>query len=271
MTSIDTLETITYSEENAVAWVTLNRPEVYNAFNLKMQAEIAWVWRMLRRNDDVRCVVLTAAGDKAFCTGIDRTETIGASPEIRGVTATPFMYDDPGQNLSPKQNDLWKPVIAAVNGMAAGGAFYLLGEVEFIIAAESATFFDPHVTYGMTAAYEPIHLLARMPLGEVMRMMLMGNAERMSAKRAYDMGLVQEVVPDADLLTAARTCAEQIAKWPMLATIGTVRATWTGKEHNLREALRHAYGFVAMGATDESFAEGEALFRSGGRTQWRLR
>jgi enoyl-CoA hydratase/carnithine racemase len=66
------------------------------------------------------------------------------------------MFNDPGDNIGPKSCDLWKPVIASVNGMACGGAFYMLGEVEFIIAADHATFFDPHVTYGMTAAFEPI-------------------------------------------------------------------------------------------------------------------
>src|SRR5580700_10886902 len=98
-----------------------------------MQRELKDVWRSLRRNDDVRCVVLTGAGDKAFCTGIDRTETMGdgsaeVDDKVVGSRGTPFMFDDPGENICPKQNDLWKPVIAAVNGMACGGAFYLLGE-----------------------------------------------------------------------------------------------------------------------------------------------
>ena len=92
------------------------------------------------------------------------------------------MFNDPGDNIGPKSCDLWKPVIAAVNGMACGGAFYMLGEVEFIIAAEHATFFDPHVTYGMTAAFEPIHMRAIMPFPEIMRLSLLGNYERMSAR-----------------------------------------------------------------------------------------
>jgi len=71
------LETLLYSEKAGVAWVTLNRPEVYNAFNLRMQAELRQVWRSLRRNDEVRVVVLTGAGDRAFCTGIDREEAMG--------------------------------------------------------------------------------------------------------------------------------------------------------------------------------------------------
>ena len=76
-----------------------------------------------------------------------------------GSGSTPFHFDDPGDWIGPKTVDLWKPVIAAVNGMACGGAFYLLGEAEFIIAADHATFFDPHVTYGMCATFEPLHML----------------------------------------------------------------------------------------------------------------
>ncbi|MBV9285407.1 MAG: enoyl-CoA hydratase/isomerase family protein, partial [Acidimicrobiia bacterium] len=136
-------ETILYEEKDGVAWVTLNRPDVHNAFNAKMQHELRDMWRGLRGNDDVRCAVLTGAGEKAFCTGIDRTETMGGDrpDELElGSGSTPFMFDDPGENIGPKSNDLWKPVIAAVNGMACGGAFYMLGEVEFIIAAEHATF-----------------------------------------------------------------------------------------------------------------------------------
>ena len=175
-----------------------------------MQRELQALWRGLRRNDDVRCIVLTGAGEKAFCTGIDRMEQMGgerrrpSTDDDARLGSTPFMFNDPGDNIGPKSCDLWKPVIAAVNGMACGGAFYMLGEVEFIIAAEHATFFDPHVTYGMTAAFEPIHMSGIMPFGEIMRLSLLGNHERLSAQRAYEIGMVSEVVPAGELLDARR-------------------------------------------------------------------
>jgi enoyl-CoA hydratase/carnithine racemase len=221
--------------------------------------------------------VLTGAGDKAFCTGIDRMEQMGGDTDastdadVVGSGSTPFMFNDPGDNLGPKSSDLWKPVIAAVNGMACGGAFYMLGEVEYIIAAEHATFFDPHVTYGMTAAYEPIHMSGAMPFNEVMRMSLLGNHERLSAPRAHQIGLVSEVVPGAELLAAATWSAEAIASAPGLATEGTVRAIWGAREHGQRQALRLGYAYVAMGTNDESLAEGQRFFESGKRIDWRLR
>jgi enoyl-CoA hydratase/carnithine racemase len=277
MSSIFEFETLGYEERDGVAFVTLNRPERLNAFNSLMQRELRTLWRGLRRHDDVRCVVLTGAGKKAFCTGIDRMEQMGGHTDettddsVVGSGSTPFMFNDPGDNIGPKSCDLWKPVIAAVNGIACGGAFYMLGEVEFIIAADHATFFDPHVTYGMTAAYEPMHMAGIMPFGEIMRLTLLGNHERLSADRAQQIGLVSEVVPLEQLRERAGWAAKVIADRPALAVEGTVRSIWAARELGQRQALRLGYAFVAMGTSQESIAEGQKVFESGKRIDWRLR
>jgi enoyl-CoA hydratase/carnithine racemase len=278
---LDDLATLAYEERDGVAIVTLNRPEVHNAFNHRMQLELKHVWTSLRTNDDVRVVVLTGAGEKAFCSGIDREESIeegylqrdpGASP--RGVTggqvSTPFMYNDPGSNINPKQNDMWKPVIAAVNGMACGGALYMLGEVDIIIAAEHATFFDPHVTYGMVSGFESMHLLQKLPLGETLRVVLLGSHERMSAARAHQVGLVSEVVPATELLERAMWVANAIASAPLLAIQGTVRAVWMAHESSRRQAMAQVSSFVTLGTRRENIAEGQKTFQST-RIEWRLR
>jgi enoyl-CoA hydratase/carnithine racemase len=271
-------ETLQYEEgDDGVAVVTLNRPDVHNAFNSLMQRELRELWRALRRHDPVRCIVLTGAGPKAFCTGIDRMEQMGGEStdstdrDVVGSGATPFMFNDPGDNIGPKSCDLWKPVIAAVNGMACGGAFYMLGEVEFIVAADHATFFDPHVTYGMTAAFEPIHMAGIMPFTEIMRLSLMGNYERLSARRAYEIGMVTEVVPADELEARARELAAIIASQPKLAIEGTVRAIWSTRSLPQREAVRLGYAYVAMGTNQDSIAEGQKLFESGKRVEWKLR
>ncbi|MEX5712031.1 enoyl-CoA hydratase-related protein [Parafrankia sp. FMc6] len=151
---------------------------------------------------------------------------------------TPWMYDDPGRDVGPKARDCWKPVIAAVHGMACGAAFYLLGEVEFIIiAGDDATFFDPHVTYGMTAAFESIQMLTKMPFQEIMRMSLLGVDERMSAGRACEIGLVSEVVPVAELCERAGWAARVIADSPPVAVQGTMRALWTGLEVSRQQGI----------------------------------
>jgi enoyl-CoA hydratase/carnithine racemase len=162
-------------------------------------------------------------------------------------------------------------VIAAVNGMACGGAFYMLGEVEFIVAADHATFFDPHVTYGMTASFEPIHMSGITPFTEIMRLSLLGNYERMSAQRAFQIGMVSEVVAGAEVVPRARELAAIIASQPKLAVEGTVRALWSTREMPQREAVRLGYAYVAMGTNQDSIAEGQKLFSSGKRVEWKLR
>ncbi|MFV2178544.1 enoyl-CoA hydratase/isomerase family protein [Actinomadura sp. LOL_016] len=268
-------ETLDYTAEDGVAWVTLDRPEVHNAFDLQMIEDLHACWRALRHDDSVRVIVLTGAGDRAFCTGLDRTAAAVGEPGAPGdlrASSTPFHADAPWDLIPPKTGaQLWKPVIAAVNGMACGGAFYLLGEAEFIIASENATFFDPHTTYGLAAVFEPMRMLQRMPLGEVMRMSLMGAHERIGARRAYEVGLVQEVVPPGELLEAAGRAAAVIASQSPRAVQATVRAVWYAQELTQRQALDVGEMLVHLGTDYESLAEGQQAFNSKSRSRWRLR
>jgi enoyl-CoA hydratase/carnithine racemase len=261
---MDGLTTLQLEVAAGVATVTLDRPQVHNAFDPAMTDELARVWRALRADADVRAVIVTGSGDKAFCTGIDRSS-------VEEFGFDPLTYEDPGRLIGPKSQELWKPVIAAVNGMACGGAFYLLGEADVIIAADHATFFDPHVTYGMVAAFEPILLLRRMPFGEVLRMALAGNHERVSATTAERFGLVSEVTPRADLLPAARRLAAAFAAQPPLAVQATLRTLWAAKD--LPTALATDLGnvFLQLGTSTDALVRGQHAFESGTRIEPRIR
>jgi enoyl-CoA hydratase/carnithine racemase len=269
-------ETLLYEERDAVAVITMNRPDVHNAFNQQMQDELRDVWTSLRSNNDVNVAILTGAGEKAFCSGIDRQESIQEGYLERrgsyrtGQVSTPYQYNDPGANINPKQNDLWKPVVAAVNGMACGGALYMLGEADIIIAAEHATFFDPHVTYGMVMGFESVHLLQKLPLGETLRLALLGGHERMSAARAHQLGLVSEVVPASELLDRAMWVANAIASAPVLAIQGTMRSIWMAHELTRRQALQQVSSLISLGTTRDNLEDGQQTFKSG-RIEWRLR
>ncbi|MGV9244403.1 enoyl-CoA hydratase/isomerase family protein [Streptomyces sp. NPDC003710] len=223
-----------------VAVVTLDRPAKLNAIDTAMAGELRSCWGRLRFDDSVRAVVLTGAGERAFCTGIDRDTRV---PQPR----SPYMVDDPLLRVGPKANDLWKPVITAVRGMVCGGAFYLLGESEFVVADTSATFFDPHTTYGMVSAYESVYMAHRMPCGEAARMALMGTAERISARRAYEVGLVSELTEAGGAVKAAVRCAEVIASYPPEGVQGTVRALWAAKEAARAQAFAQAPQLIALG------------------------
>ncbi|MCC3770323.1 enoyl-CoA hydratase/isomerase family protein [Streptomyces sp. UNOC14_S4] len=245
--------------DDGVALVTLDRPDRHNAIDLPMAADLAAVWRRFRDDDTVRAVVLTGAGDRAFCSGIDRSVRV---PQ----PASPYSLDDPLLAVGPKAADLWKPVLAAVNGLACGGAFYLLGEAEFVIAAENAAFFDPHTTYGMVNAYEAIHMAQRMPFGEAARTALMGTAEQLSARRAYEIGLVSELTPPGGAVPAALRAARVIAACPTEAVQGTVRALWAAKEAAYERALSLAPHLISLGSLpperqQELFATRDRTYR----------
>jgi enoyl-CoA hydratase/carnithine racemase len=263
-----TLTTIRYEAADGVATITLDRPERHNAFTSVMCEEMAATWAHVRDDRDVRAVVLTARGDQAFCTGIDRAEVPAGEGEY---AFDPLTYVDPGRRLGPRANECWKPVVAAVNGMACGGAFYLLGEADILVAADHATFFDPHVTYGMPAVFEPALMLHRMPFGEVLRMTLLGNHERISAARALEIGLVTEVVPGADLAAAAHRIAAAIASQPPTAVQASLRSLWAALEVSRSQMLEMGTTFLNLAMSADALAEGQATFSSGQRIEPKVR
>ena len=154
-----------------------------------------------------------------------------------------------GERSGRRAKGLWKPVIAAVNGMACGGAFYLLGESDVIVAASSATFFDPHVTYGMTASYEAILLTNRMAFGDLVRMSLAGVDERVSAQTAREAGLVCEVVEAEELIVASHSLAEIIAAQPPTSVQATLRTLWAARNLSPEQALGLGNVFLQLGTS----------------------
>ena len=267
---LDQLTTLGVEVGDGVATVTLQRPEVHNAFDPTMVEELASVCQALRADPEVRAIVLTGSGDKAFCTGIDRSTV----PEFESsdLTYDPFTYEDPGKQLGPKSQGCWKPVIAAVNGMACGGAFYMIAEADIVIAAEHATFFDPHVTYAMPAVYEPLLMLHRgMPFGEILRMSLLGNHERLSAARALEIGLLSEVCPSGELEDRATWIAEAIASAPAAPMQATLRTLWAGRELSRKQALDLGNTFLNLSMSEATMAEGQEIFASGARIEPRVR
>jgi enoyl-CoA hydratase/carnithine racemase len=243
-----TYETIVVEKSaEGVATVTLNRPEVLNAFNDAMRAEFSQLWSEVRSDDGIRAVVLAAAGDRAFCTGVDVTERLDSDSPFLDRQHPWAENEDPGRELSPRRNEVWKPVIAAVHGMCAGGAFYWIADCDIVLCSEEATFFDPHVTYGLVAALEPIALRYRMPFSDVMRMALLGLHERMTAARALSIGLVTEIVPRASLLARAQELARIIAGQPPAAVQGTVKALWQSLDVTRSQALATALLYTQVG------------------------
>ncbi|MFE6488229.1 enoyl-CoA hydratase/isomerase family protein [Streptomyces sp. NPDC057757] len=255
------LRTVLYEVTDYVATVTLDRPHAMNSFTQETLDDFSLIWQTVKQDDDVHVVVLRAAGDRAFCTGMDVKEGIRRHPNVWSQT-------DPGEQLSPKLNHVWKPLVCAVHGMAAGGAFYWLNEADIIICSRDATFFDPHVTYGLTAAMEPIGLARRIPLGEALRIALLGLDERVSAARALQIGLVSEVLPREQLWERADEIARTIAAKPPAAIQGTVRAIWESLDATRTQALRTGLSYTQLG---NPVGKAEVDRSSVSRSQWTLR
>ena len=255
------LKTVLFDVADHVATITLNRPEAMNSFNQAMLDDFELIWRTAKTDDDIRVLVLRAAGERAFCTGVDVKEGIDRHPNV-------WSDADPGERLSPKLNHVWKPLVCAVHGMAAGGAFYWINEADIVICSEDATFFDPHVTYGLTAALEPIGLARRVPLGEALRIALLGLDERMSPARALQIGLVSEVLPRARLWERADEIARIIAAKPAAAIQGTVRAIWESLDATRTQALRTGLSYTQLG---NPIGKAEVERSSVPRPTWTLR
>ncbi|WP_407685931.1 enoyl-CoA hydratase/isomerase family protein [Mycobacterium sp. HUMS_1102779] len=242
MTDRDNPTTIEFEVIDHVATVTLNRPDQLNSFNEQMATELTATWRRVREDDDIFVAVVRANGERAFCTGID------VSKGAWWYHLPIFNQEDPGTHLGPKANLVWKPVIAALNGMVAGGAMYFVNECDFAICSESATFFDPHVNSGAVSALEPMGMLSLgVPYGEVMRWALLGSEERLTAQTAQRIGLVTEIVPDDQLRARAAELAREIAARRPLAIQGTVRAMWEARDLSPSLRQRHGLSYTQIG------------------------
>jgi enoyl-CoA hydratase/carnithine racemase len=238
-------ETILVEHSDKIATVTINRPHAMNTFTRRMLEEFEHFWTWAAVEPDVHCVVLRAAPGRAFSTGVD--VKVVTQPGEAVISDDVWNVGDPGDMLGPKACKCWKPVVTAVHGMCAAGAFYWINESDIIICSEDATFFDSHVTYGLTCALEPIGARYRMPLGEVLRMILLGNDERISAQTALRIGLVSEVVPNEKLWDRARELATIIAAKPSVATRGSVKAVWDSLDMTRATALHMGVTYVQLG------------------------
>jgi enoyl-CoA hydratase/carnithine racemase len=228
------------TSDDHVATITLNRPDVLNAFDRQMCEEMRDAWRRVKEDPSVHAVVLRAAGDRAFCAGLDTKKSYGQPDDV-------WNHEDPGELLSPKWQQVWKPVVCAVHGICTAGAFYFVNESDIVICSDDATFFDSHVTYGLVSALEPVGLMRKVGLGETLRIALSGNDERVTAETALRIGLVTEVVSRGELWARAHEIAAGIARKPSAATQGTVRAIWESLDRPYRAAMQQGLLYTRLG------------------------
>ena len=257
-------EHLIVERRGGVGWLIFDRPDAGNAMNAGMLTELERAWQELDADPDVRVIVNTGNGS-AFQTGLDVKQLATDKAALREQSRR---TRDATLKLTSWHNGVWKPVIAAVNGTCAGGGLHFVADADIVIAAEEATFLDPHVSIGQVTAYEAVALVRKAPMEAIMRMALVGRHERITAERALQLGILSEVVPGERLLDAAQELAEKIARNSPTAMAHTKRALWGALEQGLTDACKAgAAELVAMwGHPDQT--EGPRAFAEKREPRW---
>jgi enoyl-CoA hydratase len=232
---VDPGDPILVERHGPVGWLIFNRPKVGNAMNARMLDQLEQAWGQLDADPAVRVIVNTGEG-RAFQSGLDVVE-LARDPEA--LRAQSRRTKNAELRLTAWHNGVWKPVIAAVNGVCAGGGLHFVADADVVIASSNASFLDPHVSLGQVTAFEAIALMRKMPAEAVMRMALLGRHERLSAQRALELGMISQIVDPPELLREqAQVLAERIAANSPAAMSASKRALWGSLETGLTEACR---------------------------------
>ncbi len=252
------LEFVRYEKRNHIAWVTIDRPDVMNALHPPANEELSRVWDDFAADADAWVAVLTGAGDRAFSAGNDLKWTA-----LHGVPRMP----KGGFGGLVARDDLWKPLIAAVNGVALGGGLEIALACDVILAAETARLGLPEPRVGLMAAAGGVHRLPRhLPLKIAMGMLLTGKP--ITAAEGYRLGLVNEVVPGPELLAAAERWARTIAECSPRSLQATKQAALDGLGKPLRDAMFAHYPAVDRLWASEDATEGPRAFAEKRPPRW---
>jgi E-phenylitaconyl-CoA hydratase len=251
--------------DDGVAVITLDRPERGNSLAPAMQAVVRAIWADVRDDPAIRVAVVTAAGERHFCTGFD----VG---EAEAEDADAVFNNRPLEEAvhwSPYQNRVWKPVICAVQGLCVGGGLHFVVDADVVVASRNARFMDAHVNVGMVGAIENVGLARRLPLGTALRMTLQGRDFRLPAERAWQLGLVDELVgTPAEVLPAALEIAASMLKNSPQAMALSKQAVWGSGERGYRDALEAAWGLLRLHWGHPDFREGPRAFAEKREPRW---
>jgi enoyl-CoA hydratase len=256
-------ENITVDLDGMVAVITLNRANVLNALNAQLLSELSTALTDLENSDDVRCIIITGAGTKAFAAGADIGELNALASPVEGAEKARI-----GQKITLQIERLKKPVIMAINGFALGGGCELAMAGDIRIAAENARFGQPEVNLGLIPGYGGSQRTTRL-LGKGMAMFLCLSGDMIDAQLALQIGLVERVVPQDELLATAKKLAQTIASKAPLAIQACKRAINGGAHLPIADALElEALEFGTLVGTAD-FKEGTGAFLEKRKPEWK--
>ena len=242
--------------------LTLNRPDRLNALNRPMQHALEAQFRRAAEDPEIRAIVLTGEG-RAFCSGAD----VGL---LKNAAET---NSDPAKLVLPKftnrMADIYVPTIVAVNGVCAGAGLHFVADGDIVIADEGASFVDSHVNVGQVTALEPIGLMRKASLSTVLRMVILGKAERLDAAQALEAGLVSEVVPAGQSLDRAMELAELACAGSPAAVERSLKAIWESYELPLSKAYENGFEILVRHRAHPDAVEGPAAFMEKRAPVWK--
>lgn len=273
-----TYETIVVERRERSACIRLNRPEVLNAINDQMIDDVNAAARELEDDPDVWTIILTGTG-RALCAGADVNKagveergnyTSGIDVQGEAMLGSVRQWDAPQEATLPYL-EMAKPLICAVNGICAGAGLDFVTTSDIVIASDDATFFDPHVSIGVVSAREALRLARVLPLNITLRLALMGKHERLSAQRAFDLGLVSELVPPGELMDRAWEIAAIVNRNAPLAVRGTRLAIRKSLSLSTYEAELLGENYRMKVAVTEDAQEGARAFLEKRDPDWKAR
>ena len=247
---------IVIEKRDRIVSVTINRPEAMNAYTTPTTLELVQAFTEYRDNPEEWAMIITGAGDKAFCAGADMREMDVSTVEERRTSR----YDNMGPPSQLMQS-IRKPFISAVNGYCVGGGWHLVADADIVIASENAVFLDTHVNVGRINGVESTGLAHKMPLGIVLRMVIEGRYFRVNAQQAYQWGLVSEVVPQSELMPRAWEIARHIVEESApLAVQGSKKAILGAMDRGLSDGILYAWSVLPDIRNTEDSLEGPRAF-----------
>lgn len=253
---------LNYTKEGKIAILTLNRPEALNSLNTELLQAISDALVDFMRDDNLWVGIITGTGEKAFCAGADIKEAL---PKLKEYKNMPWAEPPLFRGLK-----LWKPLVAAVNGHALGGGLELTLLCDVRIAAENASFGVPEVTLGLIPAWGATQRLPRaIPTALAAEMLMTGRL--INAQEAYRIGLVNKVVPQAELMNTAKQMAEMLCKPSPLAARAVKKAMYEGLNLSLTQGLEIEKEMTDYIVTTEDFIEGTTAFIEKRKPQWKVK
>ncbi len=256
-----TFDNLLIERDGAVAILTFNRPKVLNALNGQTLTELAVAMAGFKADEDVRAIVVTGAGEKSFVAGADINELAELTP-VEGKE-----HARRGQMIFDAIEHLGKPVIAAVNGFALGGGCELAMACTIRLAADTARFGQPEINLGLIPGYAGSQRLPRL-VGKGIAMELLLTGDMISAQRAYEIGLVNRVVPAADLAAEAKKLAHTLAAKAPVAARYILDAVNHGLEQPFAQAEVFETSLFGTIASSEDMREGTRAFLDKRKAVW---